>query len=154
MRARRIRRYLHAMARVRRMSLLTALDVVIVVVIAGVNEAHVFDDSDPATYVAGPRWLTVPLPLLIALPLLWRRTRPLLVCVLVLGGIVLQAVVSGHSPEGFQIILIWVVVPYSVAAYSERRSALIGLAIVLGSFAIYALENDDVMSGRTSDLWS
>jgi signal transduction histidine kinase len=118
-------------------------------------EQHIFaNGSDPSTYVAGPRWLTVPLPLLIALPLLWRRTRPLLACCLVLGGIVLQSVVSGHSPEGLAFILIWVVVPYSVAAYSERREALIGLGVALASFAVYALENDDVMSGRSGDVWS
>src|SRR3954470_5471580 len=149
-----LRGYLLHMARVRRLSGATALDVALVVFIAVLTERYVFGHGDPALEIDGPRWLTVPLPLLIALPLLWRRTRPLLVCSLVLGGIVLQSVVSGHSPEGFQLILIWVVVPYSVAAYSERRTALVGLAVVLSSFAIYALENDDVMSGRSGDLWS
>jgi signal transduction histidine kinase len=62
--------------------------------------------------------------------------------------------VSGHSAEGYQFILIWVIVPYSVAAYTNRRGSLIGLGIVLASFAVYALENDDVMSGRAGDVWA
>src|SRR4051795_3128742 len=143
------------MARLRELTGATLLDVALVVVVAVMTEQHIFaNGSDTATYVAGPRWLTVPLPLLVALPLLWRRSRPLLVCCLVLGGIALQSVVSGHSPEGLAFIAIWVVVPYSVAAYSDRRQALIGLSVLLGAFAIYALENDDVMSGRAGDLWS
>src|SRR3954453_22090592 len=147
--------YLGGVARIGRVSQQTAVDVALVVFVAFSVEQHVVaNGTDPATYVAGPRWLTVPLPLLIALPLLWRRTRPLLVCALVLGGIVIQSVVSGHSPEGFQIILIWVLVPFGVAAYSARRGALIGLGIVLAAFAVYALENDDIMSGRAGDVWA
>src|SRR4051794_27435761 len=149
-----VRGYLLHMARVRRLSGATALDVALVVFIAVLTERYVFGHGDPALGIDGPRWLTVPLPLLIALPLLWRRSRPLLVCSLVLGGIVAQSLASGHSPEGFQMILIWIVVPYSVAAYSQRRGALIGLALILAAFAIYALENDDVTSGRASDAWA
>src|SRR4051812_11882005 len=148
------RGYFLRMPRVGRLSGTAALDVVLVVLIAAMTEVAVFSNSDPSTHVAGPRWLTVPLPLLIALPLFWRRSRPLLVCSLVLAGIVLQSVASGHSPEGVWLILLWVVVPYSVAAYSERRGAFIGLAIVLAAFAVYALENDDVMSGRAGDVWA
>ncbi|HEX4733653.1 MAG TPA: sensor histidine kinase [Thermoleophilaceae bacterium] len=142
------------MRHLRRLTATTALDIALVLFVAVTTVTHVYDDSDPSTHIAGPRWLALSLPLLIALPLLWRRTRPLLVCALVLGGIVVHAIVSGHSPEGVQFILIWVVVPYSVAAYSDRRGALIGLAIVLAAFAVYALENDDIMSGRTGDLWA
>src|SRR4051794_23546230 len=148
------RGYLLHMARVRRLSGATALDVALVVFIAVLTERYVFGQGDPALEIDGPRWLTVPLPLLIALPLLWRRSRPLLVCSLVLGGIVAQSLASGHSPEGFQMILIWIVVPYSVAAYSERRGALIGLALILAAFAVYVLENDDIMSGRAGDAWA
>src|SRR6478672_5989038 len=129
-----VRGYLRGMRDLRRLSAATAFDIALVLFITVTTVTHVYDDSDPSTHIAGPRWLALALPLLIALPLLWRRTRPLLVCALVLGGIVLHAVVSGHSPEGFQFILIWVVVPYSVAAYSGRRDALIGLAIVLTGF--------------------
>ena len=57
------------MARVRRLSGATALDVALVVFIAVLTERYVFGHGDPALEIDGPRWLTVPLPLLIALPL-------------------------------------------------------------------------------------
>ncbi len=50
--------------------------------------------------IAGPLWLLTLLPLLLALPLLWRRTRPLLSATLVTAGLVTQAAVSGNSSEG------------------------------------------------------
>jgi signal transduction histidine kinase len=153
--ARGSRRYLLPMARKPKARLVTALDLVLVVFIAAVTEWAVFSSQEHiSTPIAGPRWLTVPLPLLIALPLLWRRSRPLLVCALVMAGVVAQALASGHTPEGFQLILLWVVVSYSVAAYVERRDAFIGLALVLAGFAVYAVENDDIVSGRAGDLWS
>jgi signal transduction histidine kinase len=152
---RSVRRYLLLVARLRTLSPTTALDLGMVVFVAAVTEWQVFDRrAHLSTHIAGPRWLTVALPLLIALPLLWRRRRPMLVCVLVMAGIVIQAVASGHTPEGLQIILIWVVVPYSVAVYSERRDALVGLGVLLAGFAVYAGENDDIVSGRAGDLWS
>jgi signal transduction histidine kinase len=142
-------------ARIRTLGRTEALDVALVLFVTTVTEWQVFDTREHlSTHIAGPRWLTVPLPVLIALPLLWRRTRPLVVCSLVLAGIAAQALVSGHTPEGFQLILIWIVVPYSVAAYNERRAALAGLALVLAGFAIYSLENDDITSGRAGDLWA
>ncbi|HEY4349074.1 MAG TPA: sensor histidine kinase [Gaiellaceae bacterium] len=104
--------------------------------------------------VAGPRWLTAALPLLLALPLAFRRTRPLLVCVLVLSAIVLQALVSGDSAEGFQLILAAGVAAYSVAAFSERRNALMGLLALAVGYAIYAAEDHNIQSGRTGELWA
>jgi signal transduction histidine kinase len=143
------------MARLRSLDPVTAFDVALVVFVAVVTEWGVFENREHMTTpIAGPRWLTVSLPLLLALPLLWRRTRPLLVTALVMGGIVAQAVASGDSPEGLQLIALWVVVPYSVAAYSDRRGALAGLAISLATFAVYAAENDDIASGTSGDLWS
>jgi len=133
----------------------TALDLALAVCVTVIWEWNVVSTGQHlGTTVAGPRWLTVPLPLLVALPLLWRRTRPLPACALVMTGIVAQAVASGHSPEGLQMILLWVVVPYTVAAYSSRRDALIGLAITLAAFAVYSAQNDDIVSGRQSDQWA
>ena len=149
------RGYLLPMARIRRLDGATWFDLGLVVFVAAAWEWAVFATQEHiSTHVFGPRWLTVPLPLLIALPLLWRRSRPLLVVGLVMAGFAAQAFASGHTPEGFNLILLWVIVPYSVAAYSERREALIGLAVVLAGFAIYAAENDDIVSGRAGDLWS
>jgi signal transduction histidine kinase len=143
------------MARIRRLSRATLFDIAVVLAVTAVTEWAVFDThEDVSTHVAGPRWLTVPLPLLIALPLLWRRSRPLLVAALVVAGFAAQAFASGHTPEGLQIILIWVIVSYSVAAHSDRREALIGLAVVLAGFTVYSAENDDIVSGRAGDLWA
>lgn len=143
------------MARVSRSDVVLAGDAAAVVFVAVVTEWQVFSGSQfLGTHVAGPRWVTVPLPLLIAVPLLWRRRRPLLMCVLVIAGIVLQAVSSGNSPEGLQLILVWMLVPFSVAAYSPRRQGVMGLAIALVGFAVYAVENADITSGRADNVWA
>src|SRR3954467_9083564 len=143
------------MARARMLSLATLADIALAVFVTVVTEWQIFVRQEHiSTHIAGPRWLTVPLPLLIALPLLWRRSRPLLVTALVMAGITAQALASGHTPEGFQLILLWVVVPYSVAAYGTRGAAAVGFALVLAAFTVYAAENDDIVSGRAGDLWA
>ena len=100
--------------------------------------------------IAGPRWLLTLLPLLLALPLLWRRTRPLLSASLVTAGLVIQAVVSGDSSEGLQNFAIGVAA-YSVAAYSDRRRALIGLGVVAAGLTIYSLEDRNIMTGESRE---
>ena len=126
-----------------------ALDLGLVLVFgaAAVWNTWVFDT------VAGPRWLTTLLPLLLALPLLWRRTNPLLCATLVTAGLVIQAVASGDSSEGLQNFSL-AVAAYSVAAYSDRRQALIGLAVVSAGYGIYAVEDQNIRSGRTSELYA
>jgi signal transduction histidine kinase len=127
-----------------------ALDLAIVAVVAAITEANVWRFDS----VAGPRWLTAALPLLWALPLAFRRTRPLLVATLVLSGVVAQAVVSGNSAEGFELILAAGVAAYSVAAYGDRRGALLGLAAFAVGYGVYAIEDRNVRSGRASELWA
>jgi signal transduction histidine kinase len=127
-----------------------ALDLAIVVAVAVITELNVWRFDS----VAGPKWLTAALPLLWALPLAFRRNRPLLIAVLMLTGVVAQAVVSSNSAEGFELILAFAVVAYSVAAYADRRGALIGLAAFAIGYAIYAVEDRNIRSGRTSDLWA
>jgi len=46
------------------------------------------------------------------------------------------------------------VAAYSVAAYGDRRRALVGLGLFIVGYAIYAAEDQNVRSGRTSDLWA
>src|SRR3954447_8418279 len=134
---------------------LVLLDVLAVGFITVAWEAQVFSsDNGPGTHVAGPTALVAVLPLVIALPLLWRRRAPLLVCCLVSGGIALQAVVTGDSPEGLGLILLWLLVPFSVAAYGGRRERLAGLAVTLIAFGVYAAENNDITSGRVGDAWA
>jgi signal transduction histidine kinase len=126
------------------------LDVAIVVAVAAITEWNTWAFHT----VAGPKWLTTALPLLLALPLLWRRHRPLLAGSLVVAGIVTQAVVSGNSAEGLELIIAGGVAAYSVAAYSERRRALVGLAVLAVGYAIYALEDRNISSGSTGELWA
>lgn len=148
-------RYLLPVGRLRQLSWTTATDVGLVLFVAAGTELGAFSAHNPISdHIAGPRWLIVLWPLLIAVPLLWRRDRPLLVCALVSGGIVVQAVSSGSTPEGVQLIVLWVVVPYSVAAYDDRTRALIGLAILFGAFAVYAAENADITGGRAENVWA
>jgi signal transduction histidine kinase len=127
-----------------------ALDLAIVLFVLAVTEwnAWVFHT------LPGPRWLSTLLPLLLALPLLWRRTRPLLAVTLVVTGVVLQALATGNSAEGIEIVVAVAVAAYSVAAYSERPQALIGLAVLAAGYTIYALEDRNVQSGRTGELWA
>src|SRR5690349_9924773 len=79
--------------------------------------------------IAGPDWLVAVLPLLLAVPLYWRRSRPLLVWSLVWAGVGLQALVTSNSPEGLELIFVAAVGSYSVAAHGTRRNALLGLAV-------------------------
>jgi signal transduction histidine kinase len=131
------------------------LDAAIAALVAvGVGIQVFAGNGQVGTDVAGPRWLTVPLIAALSVALLWRRTKPLLVGCIVLGAIVVQGLVTGDTPEGVPFIVIWVLVPYGMAAYTDRRRALIGLGIALAAFAIYALQNDDVVSGRAGDVWS
>jgi hypothetical protein len=74
------------------------------------------------THIAGPRWLTMPLPLLIAFPLLWRRRFPLFCWTVILIGVVAQAVASGDSAEGLELLLPLALGSYAVAAFRQTAA--------------------------------
>jgi signal transduction histidine kinase len=133
-----------------RIQLPLVIDVALVVAVTAVTEWNAWAFHT----VAGPKWLITPLPLLLALPLLWRRSRPLLTVALVIAGVLTQAVATGNSAEGIEILLAVGAAGYSVAAYSERRHALAGLAILAIGYTVYALEDRNIRSGRTSELWA
>ncbi len=57
-------------------------------------------------------------------------------------------------PEGLGLILLWLLVPFSVAAYAGRAGSLMGLAILLAAFGIYAAENRDITSGGAGNAWA
>ena len=147
--------YRSPVARQSRSRAMVLLDAAAVLIIAGVWEWQVLSTGQHlGTHVEGPKWLTVPLGLLIALPLWWRRRAPLLACSLVIGGIALQAGVSGDSPEGLELIVLWMLMPFSVAAHSSRREGAIGLGLTLAGFAVYAAENANITGGRAGDVWA
>jgi signal transduction histidine kinase len=130
------------------------LDGLLALAIAGAIETLAWNGGVIGDPIRGPRALVVALPLLMALPLLWRRRWPLLVWTLAAAGIVAQAVASHHSAEGLEILAVLFVGSYSVAAYADRRRALVGLAVFLVTYAVYAWEDPNTRSGRTSDEWA
>jgi signal transduction histidine kinase len=107
-----------------------------------------------ATPFAGPAWLKVVWPLLIGAPLALRRRAPLLGWTIIWAGISLQALITGNSPEGLELIFVLGAGSYSVAAHSTLRRALAGLAVTAAGAAIYGLANHDIMSGNTGNEWS
>jgi signal transduction histidine kinase len=126
-----------------------ALDIAIVVVGSALTISHF--GSEP---IPGPTWLVYGWFLLIDVPLLWRRSHPLAAWTVMNAGLVLQAVITGNSPEGLELIFAFVVGPYSVGAYANRRHAYAGLAVGIVGYAVYALENHDVQTGKQGELWA
>jgi signal transduction histidine kinase len=130
------------------------LDVVLVLALTGAIETLAWHGNMLGDPIRGPKPLVVVLPLLMAVPLLWRRRRPLLVWCLGGAGIVVQAIVSQHSAEGLEILSVLFVGSYSVAAYADRRDALIGLGVLFVTYGVFAWEDPNSRSGRTSDEWA
>jgi signal transduction histidine kinase len=130
------------------------LDATVVVAIAAVTESLAWSGPGPGTQVAGPHWLSAPLGLLLSVPLLWRRTHPLLACSVVMGALGAHALVTRDSPEGLEIILALGVSAYSVSAYSPRRGALLGLIPLVLGYGAYTIGNQDYRSSRSADKWA
>jgi signal transduction histidine kinase len=129
-------------------------DGVVVVVLSAAIESIVWTGAGPGDPIPGPRWLTALLPLLTAVPLLWRRHRPLLVCALVVAGYLAQALISGHAVEGLHAVVALGLVAYSVAAFSRRRRALIGLGVVIGGYGLWTAQDPNTRSLRAGELWA
>jgi signal transduction histidine kinase len=106
------------------------------------------------TAIAGPAWLTATWPLMIGAPLALRRRAPLLGWTIIWAGISLQALLTGNSPEGLELMFVLGVGSYSVAAYSMLQRALAGLAVTAAGATVYSLANRDIMSGNAGNLWS
>ena len=70
------------------------------------------------------------------------------------AGISLQALITGDSPEGLELIFVLVAGSYAVAAHCTLRRALAGLGVTAAGATIYGLANHDIMSGNTGNLWS
>jgi signal transduction histidine kinase len=103
--------------------------------------------------IAGPRPLVLALPLLLDLPLAWRRIYPLAAELLVVSGFLLQAVVSGDAAEGGELLYASGIAVYSVAAYASRRRALLGLASWVGAYVVQSFEGT-VDAGDAGQVWS
>ena len=87
---------------------------------------------------------------LLALTLLWRRTHPLAVVVIVIGaGLVLELAArsSGTPPFGLYSMAFVLVLPYALCRWASGRDIAIGLAFILVTHVIRQLAID-----RPSDL--
>ena len=131
-----------------------ALDLILAVIGVVLTAVAVWSANVISTPFAGPAWLKVVWPLLIGAPLALRRRAPLLGWTIIWAGISLQALITGNSPEGLELIFVLGVGSYSVAAYSTLRRALAGLAVTAVGCLIYGQANHDIMSGNTGNEWS
>ncbi len=87
--------------------------------------------------VQGPQALNVAAVALITLPLAMRRRAPLAVSAAVFGAIALRALIA-EPLEILPSFLAALVAAYSVAAYSTRWPASVGLALAVGAIEIAA----------------
>ena len=131
-----------------------ALDLSLAVIGVVLTAAAVWSPNVIGTPFAGPTWLKVVWPLLIGAPLALRWRAPLLGCAIIWAGISLQALITGNSPEGLELIFVTIAISYAVAAHSSLRRAVAGLAVTAAGAAIYSLANHDITSGNTGDEWS
>jgi signal transduction histidine kinase len=117
-------------------------------------ESLAWSHFGPGEHIAGPQWLTATLPLLMIVPLWWRRRCPLATWLLVLTGLVIQSVTSRNSAEGLEILIPLAIGSYSVAAYGVRRNAVVGLFALLAGYSVFALEDRSFRSGTAGALWA
>ena len=82
--------------------------------------------------IEGNRAILVPTALAMTLPLAFRRRWPLVTVLVVFGAAALQAFLT-TPPDGIAGVTALLVASYSVAAYSDRRPAVVGLT---GAFAL------------------
>ena len=80
------------------------------------------------TTVAGPSWLLALLPLIMGAPLLLRRRAPLLMWGAIWAGTLLQTLITGSPPLGFEIAVVFAAC-YALGAHSSLRRSVLGLAL-------------------------
>jgi signal transduction histidine kinase len=102
--------------------------------------------------VAGPKFVTAPLFLLLTVPLLWRRRAPLLVAAVSMSVVIAHALATGNAPEGGPGFVAVLVLLYSLGAYVNTRRALVGLAVVVAAYVVHELNNPSIET--EAQLWS
>jgi signal transduction histidine kinase len=124
------------------------LDSAVVVGLAAATLWHVWVSRD----VPGPFWLRVLLPLMLDLPLLWRRRAPLLALACVTGAIVLQGLIGSHAAEGFELSGPAAVGVYSSARYAPLRQALAALVLLAAAIAVNGARDPGI--GSAAQMWA
>src|SRR3954453_11910157 len=98
------------------------------------------------TTTHGPRVSAALYVVCATLPLAYRRRWPLGVVCVVMGAIALDSIVVGKAPQGLEVLLPALIAVYSVAAYANRRRALIGFAIGFVGTVIEASLDPEVVT--------
>lgn len=124
------------------------LDLVLVGGLTAVMLWHLWIRGD----VDGPLWLRVVWPLLIDVPLLFRRRFALASLAVVAAGVVLQAVLGSDAAQGFELLGPIAVAVYSTAAYGTRTEALVGLVLLLGAGGANDARSHEVRTA--AQIWS
>lgn len=129
-------------------------DVTLVVLLAAMTESLAWGGPGAGDPLTGPKVVAAGLPLLLDLPLLWRRERPLAVLLLVVTGVAGHALVSGRASEGLHVVIPMTVAAYAVARYGLPRRAEVGLAAILGGYLVYLTQNHNVRYGDIGERWA
>jgi signal transduction histidine kinase len=106
------------------------------------------------THVAGPRWLTAAWPLLLDVPLAWRRLYPLGAWLCILAGFTLHPLVTGRAAEGLELLYPIAIGSYAVATYASRRHAVIGLMAAVPAYLIHAIEDQGIRGNEAGGRWA
>jgi hypothetical protein len=106
------------------------------------------------THVAGPRWLTAGWPLLLDLPLAWRRLAPLPAWLFVLAGFAVHPLATGHSAEGAELLYPIGVGAHALAAYAARRAAVVGLIAFVPVYLVHAFNDPGVRHDEAGGQWA
>jgi signal transduction histidine kinase len=106
------------------------------------------------TPLAGPRWFTAGLPLLLNLPLAWRRIAPLAAWLCVLAGFVLHPLVTGRGAEGLELLYPIAVGSYAVPTYGSRRAAVVGLVAFVPAYLFHAFEDPGIRGNQAGGQWA
>jgi signal transduction histidine kinase len=106
------------------------------------------------THVAGPRWLTASWPLLLDLPLAWRRLAPLPAWLFVLAGFAVHPLATGHSAEGAELLYPIGVGAYALAAHAARRAAVFGLIAFVPVYLVHAFNDPGVRHDEAGGQWA
>lgn len=92
--------------------------------------------------VAGRKELVAPLFLLQTVPLVWRRSAPLLVIALNAGSGSLQVLAAGEATEGGVGLLAFTVAIYSLGTYGTGRQLAVGGPLAAAAYLIHELNNN------------
>jgi signal transduction histidine kinase len=127
-----------------------ALDIGVSLVGLAAMINHLFIAGD----AVGSRWWLAPLYIVVPLALLWRRSAPLVVLIVVVLPIVVQSTLTGHASEGVHLVWPLAVALYSLGAYSSLRHVMIGVGAAIAAMAIHDVNDPAIFSQGETSEWA